>query len=158
MCTTFNAWYPWRSKEGVRSPATEVTSELPCGCWELDPGPLQVQPVLLTIEPLLLPWLWCFKNARVNVRKYACACLCTCVCGYTCVCMHYMPVCACVCMHICVYVCVHCAHTHGHSHFLSLLLCSEFLGVEFCQNCFLSIYDDKVDFKPSVGQVRRLSA
>ena len=25
-----------------------------CGCWELNPGPLEEQPVLLTTEPSLL--------------------------------------------------------------------------------------------------------
>lgn len=28
-----------------------VGSELPCGCWETNPGPLVVQPVLLAAEP-----------------------------------------------------------------------------------------------------------
>ena len=43
--------------EGVRSPGTGVTDscELPCGCWELNLGPLQEQHVLLTTEPLLQP-------------------------------------------------------------------------------------------------------
>ena len=27
--------------------------ELPCGCWELNSGPLEEQPVLLTTEPSL---------------------------------------------------------------------------------------------------------
>jgi hypothetical protein len=42
--------------EGVRCPGTEVTDscELPCGCWELDPGPLEEQQlILLTAEPSL---------------------------------------------------------------------------------------------------------
>ena len=29
--------------------------ELPCGCWELNSGPLEEQSVLLTAEPLLQP-------------------------------------------------------------------------------------------------------
>ena len=39
--------------EGVRSPRTEATDrcELPRGCWELNPGPLEEQPVFLTTEP-----------------------------------------------------------------------------------------------------------
>jgi len=34
--------------EGVRSPGTGATDscELPCGCWELNPGPLEEHPVL----------------------------------------------------------------------------------------------------------------
>jgi hypothetical protein len=27
--------------------------ELPCGCWEVNPGPLEEQPMLLTDEPCL---------------------------------------------------------------------------------------------------------
>ena len=30
--------------------------EPPCGCWELNSGPLEEQPVLLTSEPSLQPW------------------------------------------------------------------------------------------------------
>ena len=30
-------------------------SEPPCGCWELNSGPLEEQPVLLTAEPSLQP-------------------------------------------------------------------------------------------------------
>lgn len=42
-------------REGVRSPETGMTDsyELPCGCWELNPGPLEEQPVVLTTEPSL---------------------------------------------------------------------------------------------------------
>ena len=29
--------------------------EPPCGCWKLNPGPLEGQPVLLTAEPSLQP-------------------------------------------------------------------------------------------------------
>ena len=32
----------------------------PCGCWELNSGPLEEQPVLLTAEPSLQPWLYHF--------------------------------------------------------------------------------------------------
>jgi hypothetical protein len=28
---------------------------MPCGCWELNPGPLEEQPVLLSAEPSLQP-------------------------------------------------------------------------------------------------------
>ena len=43
--------------EGVRSPGTGFSDscELPCGCWELNPGPLEEQSVLLTAEPSLQP-------------------------------------------------------------------------------------------------------
>ena len=45
------------SKEGIRSPRTGVTDsyELLCGCWELNPGPLEEQLVILTIELSLEP-------------------------------------------------------------------------------------------------------
>jgi hypothetical protein len=41
--------------ESVRIPGAGATDshELPCGCWELNPGPLGEQLVLLTVEPLL---------------------------------------------------------------------------------------------------------
>ena len=43
--------------EIVRSPGTGITDccELPCGCWELNWGPLEKQPVLLTAEPSFQP-------------------------------------------------------------------------------------------------------
>ena len=39
----------------VGFPGNGVTdsSELPCGCWELNPGPVEEQPGLLTPEPSL---------------------------------------------------------------------------------------------------------
>jgi hypothetical protein len=51
-----HAWCPWRSEEGVRCPGTEIIIDgckLPCGCWELNLGPLS--PVLLASEPFLQP-------------------------------------------------------------------------------------------------------
>ena len=44
---------PWSSEEDGRSPETGNGCEPPCGCWELNPGPLQVQPMLLATEPSL---------------------------------------------------------------------------------------------------------
>lgn len=29
--------------------------EMPCGCWESNPGPLQEQGVILSVEPSLSP-------------------------------------------------------------------------------------------------------
>jgi hypothetical protein len=40
--------------------------ELPCGCWELNPGPLEEQPVLLSSEPSLQPKVLIFINALVS--------------------------------------------------------------------------------------------
>ncbi|ERE74288.1 E3 ubiquitin-protein ligase [Cricetulus griseus] len=44
-------------QEAVGSSGTGVTDscELPCGCWELNPGPLEEEPGLLTTEPYLQP-------------------------------------------------------------------------------------------------------
>ena len=41
--------------KGDRFPETGDTNscELPCGCWESNPGPLEEQPVFLTVEPSL---------------------------------------------------------------------------------------------------------
>lgn len=43
---------PMRPEEGVRFPRTCVTDsyELQCGCWVLNPGPLQKQSVILIVE------------------------------------------------------------------------------------------------------------
>ena len=45
---------PKQPREGSRSPETGTTNgcEPPCGFWELKPGPLEEQPVLIT-EPSL---------------------------------------------------------------------------------------------------------
>ena len=50
---------PGKSGKDSGSPASGVTDgcELPCGCWESNPGPLEEQPVLLTTEPALQPLL-----------------------------------------------------------------------------------------------------
>ena len=36
--------------------------EPPCGCWELNSGPLEEQAMLLTTEPSLQPNVFVFKN------------------------------------------------------------------------------------------------
>jgi hypothetical protein len=57
-----------REREGEREyvafPGTEVTDncELSHGCWELNPGPLEEQPVLLTAEPSLQPLEFLFQK------------------------------------------------------------------------------------------------
>jgi len=59
------------TEEGIRFPGTSIigTCDLPCECWEPNPGPLQEQQVLLISEPsiftvyilLSLFWFWfCF--------------------------------------------------------------------------------------------------
>lgn len=46
-----------QKSEGITVLGTVITDgfELPCGCWELKPGPLEEQPLLLTTEPSLQP-------------------------------------------------------------------------------------------------------
>jgi hypothetical protein len=56
-------WVPSASgglEEGIRSPGTGVRGgcELPCGCWELNSGPLEEYPVLLTLSHLSNPFKW----------------------------------------------------------------------------------------------------
>ena len=52
--------------EDIRSPGTEVTDscELPCGCWELNLGPLQGQLVILTTAQSLQPLHFGFSRSR----------------------------------------------------------------------------------------------
>lgn len=54
MHTTFCPMYALDPME-LQSNGTTVrdNSELPCGCWELNSGPLEEQPVLLTAKPPL---------------------------------------------------------------------------------------------------------
>ena len=56
LCTT-DMQYLWRPEEGIISEDTGVTEgcELPCGCSELNLGPLEEQPVLLTDKPTFYP-------------------------------------------------------------------------------------------------------
>jgi hypothetical protein len=39
----------------------------PCGCWELNSGPLEEQPVLLTAEPSLQPDYKVFKVQTLRI-------------------------------------------------------------------------------------------
>ena len=52
-----HAWEPQIPEEGVGFPGigNRDGCELPCGCWELNSGPLQEQEVFLYIEPFLRP-------------------------------------------------------------------------------------------------------
>jgi hypothetical protein len=45
---------PQTHKKKVSDPITDGC-ELPCGCWDLNSGPLREQSVLLTPEPSLQP-------------------------------------------------------------------------------------------------------
>jgi hypothetical protein len=49
-----SVWKPVEVKRSLRSLALELQGvELPCGCWELNLGPLKEQSMLLTSEPPL---------------------------------------------------------------------------------------------------------
>jgi hypothetical protein len=51
--------------------------EPPCGCWELNLGPLEEVLVLLTTEPSLQPLNVCLLITCTRV----CVCVCVCVCA-----------------------------------------------------------------------------
>ena len=54
ICAPFVYIVPLEVRRGHWIPWNKWT-ELLCGCWELNPCPLQEQPVLLTTEPPLYP-------------------------------------------------------------------------------------------------------
>jgi hypothetical protein len=77
------------AEEGVRTPGTGVTDarEPPSGCWELNPGPLQEQLELLSVEPSFHSLVSSFKKLILFLHvcmyvciMYVCICMCTCVC------------------------------------------------------------------------------
>ena len=49
------AWFYKKTKQNIFKVIYLFTDncKLPCSCWELNPGPLELQPVLLTPEPPL---------------------------------------------------------------------------------------------------------
>ena len=64
--------------EGARSPGIIVTDscELPCGCWELNPGPLEEQTERLTSVPSFQPSNT-LKLSTLQIRYY-CSSFCVC--------------------------------------------------------------------------------
>ena len=68
FCTT-GLKFQKRLEEGIRSPGSGVTDgcEPPCGYGELNPGPLEEQPVLLTTDPLFLALSGHLKNPLTDV-------------------------------------------------------------------------------------------
>lgn len=52
VCALRMCLVPSGSEEDIESPGTKitVTCALQCGCWELNPGPLEEQPVLITTK------------------------------------------------------------------------------------------------------------
>jgi hypothetical protein len=77
LCPMCVQW-PWRPEAPVRSPGTGVTNgcKPPCGGWELNPGPVEEQPVLLTNEELSSATLILFK-----LKHFSILCVWACVCG-----------------------------------------------------------------------------
>jgi hypothetical protein len=69
-----------RGQKKALEPWSWVTDgcELPCGCWELSPGPLQKQPIPLTTElPLqLLFYFMLYAFVYVCVRTLMCVYVC----------------------------------------------------------------------------------
>ena len=61
------AWCSWGPGKEIRfpGPGDRGGCELPCRSWELNPGLLREQQVLLTAEPFLLPELtqYCGVNS-----------------------------------------------------------------------------------------------
>ena len=57
-----HAWCLWKKEEAIKATRTGDTDgcEPPCGCWEMNLGPLQEPQVLLTAEPFLQPLIWGF--------------------------------------------------------------------------------------------------
>ena len=71
----------------VRAHAPDLTTDgckPPCSCWELNSGPLEEQPGLLTSEPSLQPLVYCM-HACIYVCIYT---MYIYVCIYT-MCIHY---------------------------------------------------------------------
>ena len=66
--------------EDVRCPGTGVidSCEQPCGCWELNPGPLEEHAVLTTTEPALqlpsISFLRFIYFMYMNVLLHVCMC------------------------------------------------------------------------------------
>ena len=62
--------------EGVVAAGTGVTDncKLPCGCWELNSGPLEEQPMLLTVEssfqPLALHFLAIMHSTMISTEMW----------------------------------------------------------------------------------------
>jgi hypothetical protein len=71
----------WKPYESFRSPGTGVTGgcELPCECWEMNPGPLEEQPVLLVIESWLYPLglIFIIMLAGITLDRFVFVFLCT---------------------------------------------------------------------------------
>lgn len=107
------ARYSWRTEECVRSLGSGVTYgwALPCGCWELCPGPLRAW-ALLTAEPSFSgPWLSDDGKLLICPTQVSalgsslCLKLLLYLCTYECV--RVMYVCVCIYMCACAFIRAH---------------------------------------------------
>jgi hypothetical protein len=66
-----HAWYLERSEEDTRYPGTGLRAgcELPCGCWELNLGPMQELQVFLTAELSLQPLMYILLVESMDVES-----------------------------------------------------------------------------------------
>ena len=71
VCAPYVCLLPEYTIEGIKSPRMRVTDsyELPCKCWQLNLGPLEEQPVLLTTEPSFSPFSLCFKTDYIRHKS-----------------------------------------------------------------------------------------
>ena len=70
LCIHYSVYvYACRPEEGTPDLITDGC-EPPCGCWELNSGPLEEQAMLLTSEPSLQPWEKDFWNRNLHVPVF----------------------------------------------------------------------------------------
>ena len=69
MCMSILLACMQRPEEGIRSSGMGVTDncELPCGCWESNPGSMGDLPGLLTVEIYLWPLAWILNEGVLYV-------------------------------------------------------------------------------------------
>ena len=74
---------PTQVRRWCQSPGTGVMNgcEPPCGCWELDPDPLEEQTMLLSIDPSLQPCPLSKHNIYIHQDLEKDVCVCVCVCA-----------------------------------------------------------------------------
>ena len=63
-----NVFCMLKARRQCQIPSTGATysSELPWRCWELNPGPQQVEQLLLTTEPSLQPFIFSFLKCLLG--------------------------------------------------------------------------------------------
>ena len=99
-----------RGHQILRNRVTD-NCEPSCGCWELNPGPLQEHQCSWPLKHLSSPGSLVFKHSFPFLHVHACMRACVYVCMY-------VHVYVCVTLHVCTRVCAHvharvCVHVHG---------------------------------------------